>query len=197
MGDPAQPTRRRLPWLRPDELDDAQAQVYRSIADGPRSGGGRAFPLTDAHGRLHGPFDAMLRSAPVGGALQELGAALRYRSALSPRVREIATLAVAAYHDSAFERFAHEAISRRIGFSDEELAALAAGGALPGDDPVEEAALAATRALLAGDLGDDTFSAALAALGERGLFELTCLVGYYSTLALQLRVFRVGLPEES
>jgi 4-carboxymuconolactone decarboxylase len=27
------------------------------------------------------------------------------------------------------------------------------------------------------------------ALGERGLFELTTLVGYYATLALQLRVF--------
>jgi hypothetical protein len=29
-------------------------------------------------------------------------------------------------------------------------------------------------------------------LGADGLFELTTLVGYYSTLALQLRVFRVG-----
>jgi 4-carboxymuconolactone decarboxylase len=29
-------------------------------------------------------------------------------------------------------------------------------------------------------------------LGPEGVFELTALVGYYATLALQLRVFRVG-----
>ena len=31
-------------------------------------------------------------------------------------------------------------------------------------------------------------------IGGRAAFELTTLVGYYATLALQLRVFRVGLP---
>ena len=32
------------------------------------------------------------------------------------------------------------------------------------------------------------------ALGDQALVELTALVGYYATLALQLRVFRVGVP---
>ena len=34
-------------------------------------------------------------------------------------------------------------------------------------------------------------------VGAEGLFELLTLVGYYLTLALQLRVFRVGVPEET
>jgi len=34
----------------------------------------------------------------------------------------------------------------------------------------------------------------VAGLGEAGVFELTTLVGYYTMLALQLRVFRVGVP---
>ena len=50
----------------------------------------------------------------------------------------------------------------------------------------------ATLALLDGDLSDDAWDAASTALGVDGVFELTALVGYYSTLALQLRVFRVG-----
>jgi len=33
------------------------------------------------------------------------------------------------------------------------------------------------------------------AAGHGGAFELTTLVGYYATLALQLRVFRVGAPD--
>jgi 4-carboxymuconolactone decarboxylase len=44
------------------------------------------------------------------------------------------------------------------------------------------------------NLTDDEFSAARDALGLPLLFELTTLVGYYATLALQLRVFDVGTP---
>jgi hypothetical protein len=45
--------------------------------------------------------------------------------------------------------------------------------------------------LLDGDLDDALWAEASAAIGEQVMFELTTLVGYYSTLALQLRVFRV------
>jgi len=38
-------------------------------------------------------------------------------------------------------------------------------------------------------LTDEQYGEAVNALGERALFELTTLVGYYATLALQLRVF--------
>ena len=46
-----------------------------------------------------------------------------------------------------------------------------------------------------GDLDDAAYAEAVEALGEAGLFELLTLVGYYATLALQLRVFRVAAPE--
>jgi 4-carboxymuconolactone decarboxylase len=46
-----------------------------------------------------------------------------------------------------------------------------------------------------GDLDDEEYAAAVAGLGEAGVFELTTLAGYYATLALQLRVFRVGVPD--
>ncbi|MFC4114909.1 hypothetical protein [Nonomuraea zeae] len=55
-------------------------------------------------------------------------------------------------------------------------------------DPLEAAVVAVARALVTkGDLDDEEY----AVLGERALFELTTLVGYYTTLALQLRVYRV------
>ena len=34
----------------------------------------------------------------------------------------------------------------------------------------------------------------MAVLGERALVELSTLVGYYATLALQMRIFRVPAP---
>ncbi len=187
---------RRLTPLRPEDLDDGQRRVYEAITAGPRASGPRYFPLADDAGRLHGPFDAMLRSAPVGLALQELGSALRYGTQLPPRLRELVILTVAAAEDSAFERYAHEAIAKGVGLSDRELDAVRDGTELGSDDPGEGAALRAARMLVAeGDLDDETFDGLVAALGERGTFELATLVGYYKLLALQLRVFRVPLPD--
>ena len=52
-----------------------------------------------------------------------------------------------------------------------------------------------TAALLTrGDLTDTEYRTATDHLGPDGLFELLTLVGYYATLALQLRVFRVPAP---
>jgi 4-carboxymuconolactone decarboxylase len=184
-------TRPRLHPLRPGELSAEQREVYDAITGGPRADGPQLFALTDAEGRLQGPFNAMLLSPPVGSALQSLGSAIRYGSRLPARVREIAVLAVAAHHGSAFERQAHEAVGRAVGLTQAELEALRRKESVPFDDPAERVALAAVRSLLVdGDVTDEVFAAVAEALGERGLFELTALVGYYSTLALQLRVFR-------
>ncbi|MED7923916.1 carboxymuconolactone decarboxylase family protein [Nonomuraea sp. LP-02] len=181
---------RRLAGLRPDELDEEQRQVYQAIAGGPRSRGPQLFALADEEGRLRGPFNAMLLSPPVGGALQAVGAAVRYGSVLPARARELAILAVAASWDSAFEREAHEAVGRACGLTEDELATLREGGLPEPDDPAERAALRAVAALTArGRLDDEEYAGAVAALGERGLFELITLVGYYGTLALHLRVF--------
>jgi 4-carboxymuconolactone decarboxylase len=57
-------------------------------------------------------------------------------------------------------------------------------------DPVEHLAVRTVVRLTADrSLTDEQYGEAVKALGERGLFELTTLVGYYATLALQLRVF--------
>ncbi|MGH9083635.1 MAG: carboxymuconolactone decarboxylase family protein, partial [Acidimicrobiales bacterium] len=117
---------------------------------------------------------------------------------LPARARELAILAVAAAEDSAFERYAHEAVAADAGVPATVIAAVRTGAPIELDDDVERATIAAARALAAdGDLDDDAYAAAVATLGECGVFELTTLVGYYRTLALQLRVFRVGVPEGS
>ncbi|MFK4835542.1 carboxymuconolactone decarboxylase family protein [Microbacterium sp. ZW T2_14] len=180
----------RIRPLTPGDLDPEQSALYAQITGGPRAQGPQHFPLTDVDGSLRGPFDAMLRSPAVGTAQQELGAAIRYRTRLTDRMRELAILLVAAHRDSTFERESHEAVARSAGLSDDELTALRAldVSCFTGD---EAAVGRATLALLDGDLSDDLWDAASQALGVPGVFELTALVGYYVTLALQLHVFRV------
>jgi 4-carboxymuconolactone decarboxylase len=185
----------RLPRLRPSDLDEAQRALYDEIAGGPRAVGGSAFPLIAEDGGLRGPFNAMLLQPALGSALQALGSAVRYRTSLDARSREIAILTVARQWDSGFERQAHEAVARACGMTDAELAALWAGDPDAFPDARERLVLTTTAALAAaGDLSDDDYAAAASALGLPTLFELTTLVGYYATLALQLRTFRVPAP---
>jgi 4-carboxymuconolactone decarboxylase len=181
----------RVRALAPAELTTEQSALYTAITSGPRSRGPQHFALSAPDGSLRGPFDLMLRSPAVGAAQQELGAAIRYRTALTDRQRELAILLVAARWDSAFERESHEPVALAAGFSDDDLRAIRAQDvSVFGDD--EHIVGVTVSALLDGDLSDDEWGAASAALGPEGVYELTALVGYYGTLALQLRVFRVG-----
>ncbi|WP_113700983.1 carboxymuconolactone decarboxylase family protein [Nonomuraea lactucae] len=174
---------KRLPSIEPAGLTSDALALYEKIIAGPRGAS-----MLDEAGGLAGPFNAMLLSPPVGDALQELGAAIRYRSGLSDRAREMAILVVAHHWGSAFEQRVHEEIGRRLGLSDGQLDALRTGAPVELDDPEESAVLRVARALVArGDLDDEEY----AALPEKAVFELTTLVGYYATLAMQLRVFRV------
>ncbi|MGH3243015.1 MAG: hypothetical protein ACRDNL_21740, partial [Spirillospora sp.] len=107
------PSTARLPLLLPGSLSDDQRTVYEAVTGGPRDTGRDApFRLTDESGCLVGPFNAMLYSPSVGLPLQDLGAALRFRTAFTKREREIATLAVAAHLRSDFEWYAHERVGR-------------------------------------------------------------------------------------
>ena len=179
----------RQPRLVPDQLSLEQRALYDEITGGPRRGG--AFDLVDDNGALVGPFGGFLLSPAVGQALQGVGAAVRYRSRLPDRLRELAILAVAQHHASAFERHAHEAVGRAAGLSEQVLSALAAGTDPALEDPAEIAGLRFTRALLRGDVTDEEWSDIVPVLTLPLAYDLIVLVGYYSTLALQMRVLRV------
>ncbi|WP_300679634.1 carboxymuconolactone decarboxylase family protein [Nocardioides sp.] len=181
----------RLALLRPADLSGAQQELYDELCSGPRADAGRPAGPVDAEGRLTGPFNAMLLSPAVGAPLQRLGAALRYASDLDPVVRELAILAVAAHHDSAYERAAHRRVATRLGISGTALDAVEAGE-VPAEHPEAAPALELVRRLLSADLPDDAaYDRLRTALGEAGLFEVSTLVGYYSTVATQLALFGV------
>jgi 4-carboxymuconolactone decarboxylase len=173
----------RIPRLEPSALDDDQRSLYDAIAGGRRAQGPQLFRLADSEGRLEGPFNAFLLQPRLGSALQALGSSVRYDTALDDRCREIAILVVAAHWRSAFEWYEADLAAVRDG----HYAALAG----------REAVVARTVAALVarGDLDDTEYREAAGQVGAAGMFELLTLVGYYATLALQLRVFRVPPPD--
>jgi len=185
----------RLGKLDPASLDDDQCSLYHAITGGRRAQGPQLFQLTDDAGRLEGPFNAFLLQPRLGAALAQVGSSVRYDTSLDDRCREIAILVVAAHWRSGFEWYAHEAVGRSAGLGQAELDAVRDGrhGELAGP----EAMVADTVAALVsrGDLDDAEYRRVIGQLGPDGLFELLTLVGYYATLALQLRVFRVPAPD--
>jgi 4-carboxymuconolactone decarboxylase len=186
----------RLAVLSSEEMTTEQRDLYREILGGPRGQGPRAVQLSSGAGGLAGPFNAMLYAPPVGHALQELGVAIRFRTELAPRVRELAILVVAQVWDSGYERASHEPIGREAGLTEAEIEALRVGADPGFADKQEQVAYSVVRALTgpAADLDDEEYHTAVTVLGEQALVELSALVGYYATLALQLRVFRVPAP---
>ena len=190
----------RLPRLSKAELDEEQLSLHRLIAEGPRTSGPQLVELQDAHGALNGPFGVMLHAPSIGGPLQELGAAVRFRTRMTDRTREIAILTVATATGSEFERYAHELIGHAAGLTESELAALR-DGSFTSTDPTESAAYAVCRRLLDVDprqpWNDGEYAAAADAVGREGLIELTVLVGYYRTLAQLMQVFAIGAPGTS
>lgn len=185
----------RLPPLSSTVLDDAQRLLYEAVTGG--SDGREDAPVrrVDREGRLLGPYNAMLYSPRVGLSLQELGEALRSRISLTPREREIAALVVAAHQRADYAWYAHERTGRRAGLTPREIDILREGRAPLLADARERVVYEAARQLAAeGDLADALFTEAATILGRAGLVELVTLVGYCSTLALHLRVFRVGVP---
>ena len=186
----------RLDLIPPAGLDPAQRDLYDAITGGPRASQAGTVPITDADGQLLGPFAIMLLSPAVGNAMQQVGAAIRFGTALTGRERELAILTVAGALDSEFERLAHVPAARALGLTEPQLDAALAGQAADGLSP-DEAMVGRLALAMAVDrtLSDEQYAAGLEALGRGRLAELTWLVGYYSALALSLAVFRPVLPE--
>lgn len=185
---------RRMPR---ETLTADQAALFDRIAGSERPDQRPRMPRVGRDNALEGPFNAMLLNPALGNALQDLGAHVRYHSTLTDRCREIAILTVAAAWHSAYERYAHEDIGRAVGLTETEIKALATGRTDVFTDSAE-AVVAHTAHALAHthDLNDDQYETAVAALGERTLFELITLIGYYAQTALALKVFRVQPPPD-
>lgn len=186
----------RLELTAPADLDDAQRTVYEAITGGPRARQAATLPIVDESGRLVGPFAVMLLTPEVGNAMQQVGAKIRFGTALTARERELGILAVAGQLRCDFERLAHEPAALAAGLTQEQVNAVLSGQ-VPGGLAEGEALITRLAQVMTADrnLLDEDYQAGLAALGKERLAELTWLVGYYSALALALAVFRPFLPE--
>lgn len=181
-----------------DELDADQRRLHDRIVDGPRRTQASLVPITDAQGRLLGPFGPMTIAPGVGDAVQQVGAALRFATTMSARTKEAVILLVASRRECVYEWMLHEDAAVAEGIDRAAISALRAAVRPAGLGRETDAALViADRLLAAGALTDAEYARAIAEVGEVVLAELVWLVGYYSMLALALAVFEPPLGGEA
>jgi 4-carboxymuconolactone decarboxylase len=149
-----------------------------------------------ADAKLGGPFGVFLHAPVFGDIVQKLGEHCRYKTALPPRLSEFAILCIARLWRAQYEWFAHAPIAEKAGVTAKTIADLRAGRE-PKSAPKDEKAIWRFVSELhkTKRVGDRTYAAVHATLGDAAMVEFVGILGYYTLVAMSLNVFRVPLPD--
>jgi 4-carboxymuconolactone decarboxylase len=144
-------------------------------------------------GRLTDLDRMLLHNPAVADGWNSLLGAIRTGTALPGDLRELAILRVAVLNGAAYEWRAHERVGREAGLGDDVLQWLRTG-AEPARLTRAQAAVDAFATELTRDcaVSDRTFAAALDALGETQVAELTATVAAYNMVSRFLTALDVG-----
>ena len=177
----------RFPTASRDSVPQEQIAAFDSIVSS-RDG---AVPE-------QGPIAVQLHVPEIAQRGEALRAYLRAEgSSLPGSVQELAMLTTARELDCQFIWHAHAAAGRRSGLSDVLVDSLRDKKDLPDLSGAESAVIHYGREFFrTRRVSQANFDAALAEFGERGLVELTNLMGYYSVLAFNINAFE-QLPPTS
>ncbi len=184
---------RRFRLIPVEDLAPEQRVLYDAIRSGPRAriaGSGAA-----AAGPLGGPFNVWLRSPGIGDCVQRLGEEIRFRSSLPSKLNELAIIITARFWTSQYEWHAHCRLAIEAGL-DPAIAQDIAEGRRPVNMDADEATIYDFSHELHETHGvsDATYTRALERFGERGVFDLIAVNGFYTLVSMCLNVDRTPLP---
>jgi 4-carboxymuconolactone decarboxylase len=188
----------RLPSLTPRDLDGAPRAFYdRLVASyGPwaeKSG----FEVIAPDGSLLGPLNPLLFSPALGAAQIDVFDADKSSTSLSPRVHEVVILTVGAAWNADYELYAHKAVGRLAGLSDDVVDALVAGRTPDFSNEQEASAFEFTRQLVGTHRVDaETYARAEQTFGHKGLVDMVLLIGLYLATCSLLNAFDIPAPED-
>jgi 4-carboxymuconolactone decarboxylase len=171
----------RLPPIPPERWTAAQRQAAEAMIAGPR-------------GAVVAPFVPLLRSPELAGHMQQVGAYLRFRSALGVRLTELAILVTARHYAQSVEWSIHAPIALREGIAPDTVAAIERGqrpAAMADDEAlVHDFCLELLGAR--GRVGDGRWQRAVERFGEQAVVDLVATCGYYGLLALVMNAARTA-----
>lgn len=165
-----------------DKLTAEQAEIFDRLVAG--------------RGRILGPYKIWIYSPPVADGMERLGTYLNKHSSLSSREIEMTILLIAQHWQSDYVIQAHLGEGRRVGLPEKLLDDVLAGRTPAFDDPHEGGVFRFADALVRGvRLSDAEFGEVEAVIGREGIAEVLVLIGYYTSVALGMKVHEVPFPQ--
>ena len=144
-------------------------------------------------GNINALYQALLNSAPLAEGWEKLLTAIRNRGSVPPTVREMVMLRVAVVNRAPFEFQAHAPIARKVGVSDEKIAALDRAEIGEPFDQMERSILALTDAMTRDvQISDAVFDAVARQFKPKELVELVATIAAYNMVSRFLEALRIG-----
>ena len=171
----------RILEIPPEKLTPAQKAGIEAVI------GGR--------GRLLMPYRVWLHSPTLMRALETLGTFLNKACSLSEREVELGIVLVAHHWQGEYVQAAHVKRLRELGVSEPVLDALKRGAKPDLSSPREQAIYDLFQLAEGKGAGsDELFDRATKTLGREGLAETLALFGYYTAVAMAMKLHRVPIP---
>ena len=154
--------------------------------------------LVAGRGRLLTPYKIWIHSPELAAAMETIGTFLNKRSSLTEREVELAIVIIATHWQGAYVQAAHVKICLELGYPQAAMDAIRAGESPDLPDPREKAVYDLSRIAMApGGGADEVYERAEKLLGRDGIAEVLALLGYYSAVAMAMKMHRVPLPGTS
>ena len=151
--------------------------------------------LLQGRGRLLTPYKVWLYSPELLRVMEQLGTFLNKKSSLSEREVELGICLIAHHWKSEYVFRVHAARCLNLGYPPAVIDAIRDNKApdLPNlrEQAVYEIAVLAQQT---GPGPDEAFDRAVAVLGRNGLAEVLCLLGYYTSVAIAMKLHRIPIP---
>ena len=151
--------------------------------------------LVAGRGRLLTPYKIWIHSPKLAAAMETIGTFLNKKGSLSEREVELTICIIANHWKGEYVWAAHVNRCVELGIPQSAMDAIAAGRKPELTEPRDKAVYdLATIAMAPGGGSDEAFDRAARVLGRNGLAEVLALLGYYSAVAIAMKLHRVPLP---
>jgi 4-carboxymuconolactone decarboxylase len=172
-------TPRIAPLTRREDVPESHHAVFDAVAEG--------------RGNVRGPFSILMYSPPLCESILEISNYLRFGSEVSPRCRELATIATAREKDCPYVWAAHAPAARKEGISDGTVAAVRDRAGLESFASDERDVVEYVRQLLRDHLvSQAVFDRLRDEHSVPWLVDLTALIGHYGVVTALLNAVEFG-----
>lgn len=172
----------RLTKLSVEEMPEEQRRMYEEL-------------IANQRGSVRGPFGVWLRSPELVDHMRNFFEFLQQRTSLPPRLRELAILLTVRFWEARYAWNAHEPQALHAGLGPEVISAIGRGERPAFLQPDEAVVFdLCTELQDQHEVSNATYRAAVELLGESGAVESIALIGFYTTVSMTVKAFRIPVP---